>query len=1042
MACGVIIMSATEKAVYGYDERESKSLSRKNSVIQTVNSELTNHLPRIFSSEHIEDEYFHLAIQDIEEKLNQRFTQAKDKTIAKQHLAKTVQQYNLKNNAALPIPKPVVRHNPENTFKNSKWFKNSKRAVSCYFEWRKALDTRPSAKLFSKEELLTNVLYSAAVHGGQLCHEILESIKQQLHQPDLQFQSNGEMTWLDIVFSSKTFSHNHTSGDKTKVLRRWYIDPVTLGWLVHFLNHAGQIEKNYGVWTLFKNYIPGTDSFKKIKGFLEACIAIIEHHTDESLSQAHLNYMIGRVDASSLPIRAHSHFLGLTPLRQVTNLDEISLCTSNKSKGVETETKQNRQSVPIQFDTLIESVNNTFKGPSTREKPKKKQCLEQLNAIELSYTHPPIKMIIGWLLHVGKDNKVATIERYWRSFAKGWLIETASIDLLELDSDDWEELYLQIIEQQSSDKAKQYCADRLSQFHQYLMRIEDIPPIENAVFGVGIGDTTSFVRAMFIPEKAFSIFMSTLEKLDLSNEEIERLKVLYILAFRTGMRRSEITKIQLDDIEESTDCWIFVRNNKFGDNKTSSALRKIPLRVLLTDEEMCYFENYLANRKLIVGYTNALLFSTENDYDEPFSGSFVSNIANQLLSSIMGEHIIFHHFRHTALSRLQIILEDINLALEHTPYNKDQIAQIQFALGGFKDGQPHRDAYWAIAGFAGHLSPQTTFHSYLHLNELIIFNRLRYSTNTFSHHALQQITSLSRNLITRRAGGNELIPIDPLKRNIHKLLKKHINTVDALYINVEDDVVTSDTEQALKVKPASPTPKLCYQVLKLLENGGTIEEARIRFNLEESLIEKWMMNAIELANIKTTKGKSTAISNRRKTTGAGVVLTPPKPRSNLEKAAVTDMLKKARKSLVHPDKNISAEERKAFYNEQQEKLIWCIKYFFNRSNTSKQGVPFEVPKKFKTFYDFIIQIIDIKDIRLELYDLKRKKYYDDWSKISKSRIEIAGEVSGHKNMPFGKLVLSVRHPDEVEQAEKISADKYSSSSLRYLFHLLYVMLIK
>ena len=508
------------------------------------------------------------------------------------------------------------------------------------------------------------------------------------------------------------------------------------------------------------------------------------------------------------------------------------------------------------------------------------------------------------------------------------------------------------------------------------------------------------------------------------------------------MRRGEITKIQLDDIEESTDCWIFVRNNKFGDNKTSSALRKIPLCVLLTDEEMRYFENYLANRKLIVGYTNALLFSTENDYDEPFSGSLVSNIANQLLSSIMGEHIIFHHFRHTALSRLQIILEDINLALEHTPYNKDQIAQIKFALGGFKDGQPHRDAYWAIAGFAGHLSPQTTFHSYLHLNELIIFNRLRYSTNTFSHHALQQITSLSRNLITRRAGGNELIPIDPFKSNIHKLLKKHINTVDALYSNIEDDVVTSDTEQALKVKPASPTPKLCYQVLKLLEDGGTIEEARIRFNLEESLIEKWMMNALELANIKTTKGKSTAISNRRKTTGSGAVLTPPEPRSNAEKAAVTNMLKKARKLLVHPDKNISADERKAFYNEQRGKLIWCIEYFFRRSNTSKQGVPFKAPKKFRAFHDCITQIIDIKDIRLELYDRKDKNYYANWSKITKVKIEIAGEVQGHKNMPYGKLVLSVRHPDEVEQAEKISADKYSSSSLRYLFHLLYVMLIK
>lgn len=613
--------------------------------------------------------------------------------------------------------------------------------------------------------------------------------------------------------------------------------------------------------------------------------------------------------------------------------------------------------------------------------------------------------------------------------------------MLELDSDDWEELYLQIIEHQFSDKARQYCADRLSQFHQYLMRIEDIPQIENAVLGVGIGDTTSFVRAMFIPEKAFSIFISALEKLDFPNEEIERLKVFYILAFRTGMRRGEITKIQLDDIEESTDCWVFVRNNKFGDNKTSSALRKIPLSVLLTNEEMRYFENYLANRKLIAGYTNALLFSTENDYDEPFSGSLVSNIACQLLSSIMGEHIIFHHFRHTALSRIQIILEDINLALEHTHYNEDQITQIKFALGGFKEGQPYRDAYWAIASFAGHLTPQTTFHSYLHLNELIIFNRIRYSRVTFSHHTLQQITSLSRNLITRRADGNELIPIDPLKSNIHKVLRKHINTVDAIDINAEDDVVTLDTENALRVKPATPTSKLCYQVLKLLENGGTIEEARIRFNLEESLIEKWMLNAIALSNIKTTKNKSRVISNRRTPTISGLTLTPPVPRSNTEKASVSTMLKKARELLVHPDKNISAEQRKAYTNSQRKRLIWCIDYFFQHSNTSKQGVTFTSPRKFKDFYDFIAQIVGVSAIRLELHDINDRSFLKEWAKLCNCNILLAGEVKGHKKMSYGKLVLSIRHPDEVKQSQKINSEKYSSSSLRYMFHLLYVMLI-
>lgn len=1040
MGYGVKILR-TNKNTYGYEERQLKSLNHKRSVTQFVQSELASHLPQILNNQEIDETYFVMAIQDLEVKLDENFTKPKDKTIAKTHLAKAIQQYNIKNNKLLPIPKPIIRHNPESTFKNSKWFRQSSCAVGIYNEWINELENRPSAKLFTKEELLTCVLYSAAVHGGILNEEVLEAIKSKLHESDIKLDSNNEYIWLDILFSSKKLSHNHYVGQKTMVLRRWYIDNITLGLLARFLNHDGTIEKNYAVWTLFKKYIPDIDGLKKLKSLLEASIAILEHNNNVSFSQAHLNFMIGRIDSSSLSKSAHDIFLKTKQLNQIRNLDTISL-NMNVTRSIKREQAAiGEKVVSIQYDSLIKSVNDSFKSQDGRTKPTKKYCLEQLRTIKSKYSQLPINMILSWLLNVGVENKVPTIERYWRSIAKGWLIETAHIDLIEFDCDDWEELYRQIIDLQSSDKAKQFCADRLSQFHQYLMRKHDVPAIESAVLGEGIGDTTTFVRTMFIPERAFSLFLGALEKLDIGVQDIELLKVFYILAYRTGMRRGELIKLKINDIEESSERWIFVTNNKFGNNKTFSALRKIPLTVLLTPAEKVFFENYLAKRKLIAGNTNTLLFSAETTFDEPLKGSMLSNIASQILSVIMGTDIIFHHFRHTALTRLQIILEDINLALEHTAYNEEQITEIKFVLGGFQNGLPYRDAYWAIAAFAGHLSPQQTFHSYLHLNELLIANKLRYSNIMFSHNVLHHITGLSKNVITRRCKQNSLAAVFALNADIFKSIRKHISVVNFASSIDDEESIEEGFSKTLNVKPATPTPELCYRVLKLLEDGGTIEEAQITFNLEASLIEKWMHNAINLANLKTTKGKSRTISNRRKTTSAGVVLTPAEPRSNAEKTAATLMLKKARTLLVHPDKDISSENREAFFHQQREKLVWCIEYFMGSSNTSKQGITFKSLNKFKAFYDFIIQIVDINDIRLELHDIKDRSYFDEWSKLSKHKLVIVGELTGHKNIPFGKVVLSVRHPDENEQAMSIKANKYSSSSLRYLFHLLYVMLV-
>jgi site-specific recombinase XerC len=57
----------------------------------------------------------------------------------------------------------------------------------------------------------------------------------------------------------------------------------------------------------------------------------------------------------------------------------------------------------------------------------------------------------------------------------------------------------------------------------------------------------------------------------------ECLSALYIVAYRAGLRLSEIQKLRLKDIERSPECWLYIRDTRLDDGKSDSATRKIPL---------------------------------------------------------------------------------------------------------------------------------------------------------------------------------------------------------------------------------------------------------------------------------------------------------------------------------------------------------------------------------------------------------------------------------------------------------------------------------
>ena len=163
-------------------------------------------------------------------------------------------------------------------------------------------------------------------------------------------------------------------------------------------------------------------------------------------------------------------------------------------------------------------------------------------------------------------------------------------------------------------------AGRFNQFHLYLSRNHDLPLLTSSLADA-TSKSHSFIKAAFIPEQAFEVFMQSIGKMSATYRRKQMLQCLYVIAFRCGLRRGELLKLRLQDVESSSDRWLFVRNNRYGNNKSSSALRKVPLSVLMKMEESKLFEYYLAYKKSLDNSSQTLLFSHEQSVHIPLDGT-------------------------------------------------------------------------------------------------------------------------------------------------------------------------------------------------------------------------------------------------------------------------------------------------------------------------------------------------------------------------------------------------------------------------------------
>lgn len=151
------------------------------------------------------------------------------------------------------------------------------------------------------------------------------------------------------------------------------------------------------------------------------------------------------------------------------------------------------------------------------------------------------------------------------------------------------------------------------------------------------------------------------------------------------------------------------------------------------------------------------------------------------------------------------------------------------------------------------------------------------------------------------------------------------------------------------------------------------------------------------------------------------------------------------------DAGVSIKKFKSNYHENKEHILWCVDYFINNTTRSSSAIQFKQQEQFKYFMLFIVTIFPKKrwSLYLELIDhdnYDEKSQIKDWRNISQGiPIAIKGKSLKKQGVfPEGRMSLYLDYPKKIsiesmKDKNKVT-EKYSAATLRYVFHILAIML--
>lgn len=524
--------------------------------------------------------------------------------------------------------------------------------------------------------------------------------------------------------------------------------------------------------------------------------------------------------------------------------------------------------------------------------------------------------------------------------------------------------------------------------------------------------TIIHISAAIIDEPLFLELLAVVKRLyDTNTREALLLQTFLIMAYRTGLRPGELAKLRLKDIEPSSEGFLYPRNNRFGKNKTPAALRKVPLFPLLAEHEVDTVNAYINERRLEQKSLSELLFCTTENSAEMINTSSIAGLVRSVLYDLSdGLEYRLYHMRHSALSRMQLILHRDLVELPPVlqaliPYSDEQVDDILTLIVG---RSRKRDRYSALAAMAGHSSPAMTLSTYLHFTDCLVGLHLQANQRPFDDHLGKALFGLNPHRIALLKKNKAMYPQETYTYSAKKLLR---------YTNkLKEQPSTGETPEYLIPRQNSHYI-ISEAILAKIQDGQSYDELATFYQCDEQRITAWYQTAVALRELKTVKGTSILFPFARKHQ-----ILPAAPNNSHDKQDIEEGL--------HAIRNLY-KNSPAF-----AEFKWLLKYALLNSTSSRAGIKFKNPKTFKRFMATAIKLYPWHRWKV-LLQMPPEQTVSDWSCSPHMKIQTfpLKRIAQHPN---GLARLFLRHTEEDKYIEK-GLSQFSSQALNVLLHRLAII---
>lgn len=461
--------------------------------------------------------------------------------------------------------------------------------------------------------------------------------------------------------------------------------------------------------------------------------------------------------------------------------------------------------------------------------------------------------------------RASSVRNYLSAVGKRLIAVTGNMNILELESDELRDIYSEAIESCPTAKSKNYAGDRMYAFHQFLMIRLGAPQVDFSDLTSSKGPSELSVDANLISFHNFDLIKKVLCPDFRKISRIRKIQLLMaIIGFRCGLRRMEVIKLRLVDLQGIAEPELLIRNNRYAYVKSNESIRRLPLSILLEADELQLLLTWREKRVLEDGdkIPNALLFcdklqpTTRLDANELFTPIL------QAVRQVTGDYsLVFRHFRHSFATWILIRLlknfpDDTRQRfhfLQHHLFAPDACEKLRTALLG--NNLLGRQALYATAQLCGHAGPEVTLMHYVHLCDWLLTVEISMGVNQPEIDAatIMAVTGLPQHQLY----------YDKSSRNIESwqmsLVIDRLPVPDKFkpdYVMIKSP--TKPVPEAATSHPDAGRPmwQRVFAVIRERQIGHyTFSALSKRSGFDESEIKIWCSNLELLANLKTSKGK-------------------------------------------------------------------------------------------------------------------------------------------------------------------------------------------